>query len=124
TWNKGLDLLVRAFAVVKSRGRAARLVIKDQRALYGASLDYLLRTVQRAFPSLLSADVLSSIVVIGDNLPQEKLRLLFGAADCYVSPYRAEGFNLPVLEAIACGTPAIVTAGGATDDYCNDAVAV
>ena len=44
-------------------------------------------------------------------------------ADCYVSPYRAEGFNLPVLEAIACGTPVIVTEGGATDDFCPDGVA-
>ncbi len=40
-----------------------------------------------------------------------------------MSPYRAEGFNLPVLEAIACGTPVIVTRGGATDDFCNDKVA-
>ena len=29
-----------------------------------------------------------------------------------------------MLEAIACGVPTIVTAGGATDDFCNDAVSV
>jgi glycosyltransferase involved in cell wall biosynthesis len=35
----------------------------------------------------------------------------------YVSPYRAEGFNLPVLEAMACGLRCVVTGGGATDDF-------
>jgi glycosyltransferase involved in cell wall biosynthesis len=37
-----------------------------------------------------------------------------------VSPYRAEGFNLPVLEAAACGLPVICTRGGATDDFVMD----
>jgi glycosyltransferase involved in cell wall biosynthesis len=42
---------------------------------------------------------------------------LLRAADCYVSPYLAEGFNLPVLEAAACGVPVVCTEGGATDDF-------
>ena len=48
-----------------------------------------------------------------------EMRELYCLADTYVSPYRAEGFNLPVIEAIACGTPVIVTQGGATDDFCE-----
>jgi glycosyltransferase involved in cell wall biosynthesis len=48
------------------------------------------------------------------------MALLYQAADVYVSPYRAEGFNLPVLEAMACGLPVICTAGGATDDFVNE----
>jgi hypothetical protein len=44
---------------------------------------------------------------------------VYGAADVYVSPYRAEGFNLPVLEAMACGLPTLTTKGGPTDDFCN-----
>ena len=42
---------------------------------------------------------------------------IYHAADGYVSPYRAEGFNLPVLEACACGTPVICTKGGPTDVF-------
>jgi glycosyltransferase involved in cell wall biosynthesis len=42
---------------------------------------------------------------------------LYNLADAYVTPYRAEGFNLPACEAQACGTPVIATQGGATDDF-------
>jgi glycosyltransferase involved in cell wall biosynthesis len=123
-WNKGLDLLVRAFAAVRLRGRKVRLILKDQGDLYGVSSIQMLRDLRREHPALLTADVLNAILVVSANLSPAKLRLLYGVADCYVSPYRAEGFNLPVLEAIACGTPAIVTAGGATDDFCDARVAM
>ncbi len=49
---------------------------------------------------------------------------LYRAADACVSPYRAEGFNLPVLEAAASGLPVICTAGGATDDFVSDSFAL
>jgi glycosyltransferase involved in cell wall biosynthesis len=62
--------------------------------------------------------------VVSGSLDQSQLRALYGVADAYVSPYRAEGFNLPVLEAMACGTPVIVTGGGATDDFCPPALSV
>jgi glycosyltransferase involved in cell wall biosynthesis len=45
---------------------------------------------------------------------------LYQVANAYVSPYRAEGFNLPVLEAAACGIPIICTRGGPTDDFVTD----
>jgi len=43
--------------------------------------------------------------------------VLYNVADAYVTPYRAEGFNLPALEAQSCGTPVVATRGGATDDF-------
>jgi glycosyltransferase involved in cell wall biosynthesis len=49
-----------------------------------------------------------------------RMARLYHAADCYVSSYLAEGFNLPVLEAAACGLPVICTAGGSTDDFVTD----
>jgi glycosyltransferase involved in cell wall biosynthesis len=122
-WNKGVDLLLRAFAVLRSRGRRVRLLVKDLRGVYGISVNDMLPKVAAVCEPLRNADTLSAMSVIAGNLSRGQLRQLFGAADCYVSPYRAEGFNLPVLEAIACGTPVIVTRGGATDDFCNDKVA-
>jgi glycosyltransferase involved in cell wall biosynthesis len=48
------------------------------------------------------------------------MAMLYQLADAYVSPYRAEGFNLPVLEAAACGIPIICTGGGPTDDFVTE----
>ena len=45
------------------------------------------------------------------------MKALCNACAAYISPYRAEGFNLPPLEAAACGLPILVTQGGPTDDY-------
>lgn len=42
---------------------------------------------------------------------------LYKASDVYVSPYMAEGFNLPVLEAVACGLPIVVTEGGPVQEW-------
>ena len=53
--------------------------------------------------------------------PDEKLPLLYQGAEAFAFPSLAEGFGLPILEAMACGTPVICsdttampeTAGGA-----------
>ncbi|GCL65941.1 glycosyltransferase family 4 protein [Pseudaquabacterium pictum] len=124
TWNKGLDLLVKAFARVRKQHPRTRLLLKDHKALYGIGADRTLAQVARANPGLIDNQVLAGISVVSGSLDQTQLRALYGVADAYVSPYRAEGFNMPVLEAMACGTPVIVTGGGATDDFCPPALSV
>ena len=123
TWNKGLDLLIIAFAQLRQGCPRARLLIKENRGLYGVGVDSIVANVQRMQPELLDCAALAGISIISDSLGQQQLRTLYAVADAYVSPYRAEGFNLPVLEAMACGTPVIVTDGGATDDFCPAALA-
>lgn len=41
---------------------------------------------------------------------------LYGGALAFAFPSQYEGFGLPVLEAIACGTPAVVTMGSSMDE--------
>jgi glycosyltransferase involved in cell wall biosynthesis len=42
-------------------------------------------------------------------------------ADAFAYPSLAEGFGLPVLEALACGTPTVTTTGSAPEEVAGDA---
>jgi glycosyltransferase involved in cell wall biosynthesis len=117
--NKGIDLLLRAFFEIHQRHPGARLVLKDEKNLYGLSGVAVVQDAMKRYPQLSNQGFLDAIKLLSVTLPLAEMRELYCLADSYVSPYRAEGFNLPVIEAIACGTPVIVTAGGATDDFCE-----
>lgn len=121
--NKGIDILVKSFARLALRVPNVRLVLKDQSTLYGIQAQQVVQDCLRTLTAEESAAVVQRAVILNQNLDLSQLRLLHGAADCYVSPYRAEGFNLPVLEAMGCGTPVIVTGGGATDEFVRDSSA-
>jgi glycosyltransferase involved in cell wall biosynthesis len=115
TWNKGLDILLAAFAHVLETERGVRLVLKGADALYPSQ--HLVREALASLPARARETVTSSLVYEGRTLSAQGIAHLIGAADCYVAPYRAEGFNMPVLEAMACGVPVICTAGGPTDEF-------
>jgi glycosyltransferase involved in cell wall biosynthesis len=63
------------------------------------------------------------ITYLGGSFSNEQMAKLYHVADAYVSPYRGEGFNIPVLEAAAAGLPIICTRGGPTDDFVTDSFA-
>jgi len=116
--NKGIDLLLRGFARVCRKFPYARLILKGMDRLYDS------RGLLLNFIRTLSADdqklVLQRMTYLGDSLSHSAMATLYQVADAYVSPYRAEGFNLPVLEAAACGIPIICTHRGPTDDFVTD----
>ena len=118
-WNKGMDLVIQAYFAARKSNTNIRLLIKDQQALYGLSAIGMMKTLLAEGKIDLNNESVESIRVLPQTLGIEQLRTLYNVADYYLSPYRAEGFNLPVIEAIACGTKVIVTEGGATDDFCD-----
>jgi glycosyltransferase involved in cell wall biosynthesis len=124
TWNKGIDKLLRAFAIVHRKYPTAVLVLKDQSNLYGIDARDVVAETRDKYPAEFSSAALSKVAVISSNLTVAELAVLYNMCDAYVSPYRAEGFNLTPLEAAACGAPIIVTGGGATDDYCDPSFAL
>lgn len=48
-------------------------------------------------------------IIFTDYVPQKDMSFLYSAADIFVYPSIYEGFGLPPLEAMSCGTPVIVS---------------
>lgn len=115
-WNKGLDVLIKSFALARQQNPHLKLVLKDQRSTYLVNSESYVTQVLSDM-GMANQSILDSIKIISGHLTLPQLNSLYNLADAYVTPYRAEGFNLPALEAQACGTPVIATAGGATDDF-------
>ncbi len=115
-WNKGLDVLITAFAKARQKNKRLKLLLKDQRSTYLMNSDsYVQQTLQNI--GFNNAETIDSIRLLSGHLNLAQLNSLYNIADAYITPYRAEGFNLPALEAQTCGTPVIATSGGATDDF-------
>ena len=53
--------------------------------------------------------------------PEALLHTLMERATVFVFPSRGEGFGLPPLEAMALGTPVVVSTAGALPEVCGDA---
>ncbi len=107
-WRYGIDLLIRAFALLEPS--VARLVIVGagpQRAEYEALVQELGLQGRVEFPGWVD--------------PAEIPRT-YRAFDVFVAPSRIEAFGVAVLEAAACGLPAVVTKVGGLPEVVEDGV--
>jgi glycosyltransferase involved in cell wall biosynthesis len=111
---KNIETLVRAFGrLLRAGGPEATLAIAGQ--ALGAD--------QRLFPdldALLAQERLESQVRRID-VSHADGPLLYSAATAFAYPSRYEGFGLPPLEAMACGTPTVVAAASSLPEVVGDA---
>ena len=56
-----------------------------------------------------------------ESVPDDDLPALYSAATCLAYPSLAEGFGLPILEAMACGTPVLTSTCSAMPEVAGDA---
>ena len=110
---KGPDVLLEAYRAAFAGRDDVTLVVKDFGAggVYGSTDRSNLRTYA-------DAGLLPRTVLLEDELSGDEMAALYRSCDALVHPYRGEGFAMPVLEAMACGLPVVVTAGGPTDEFC------
>ena len=107
--------VLQAFAVLRARQPQAQLVIAG-----GASLlDH--DRYAREFTEALAASGLrvgpGADVVITGTVADDEMPALFRAADVLVMASLREGFGLVVLEALACGTPVVVSRQAPFTEY-------
>src|SRR5207253_5081449 len=62
-----------------------------------------------------------SHVIALDYIPRDALPAIYSGASVFVYPSRYEGFGLPVLEAMSCGAPVVVSSDEALAELVEDA---
>jgi glycosyltransferase involved in cell wall biosynthesis len=105
TSRKGFDLVWDAFAKEQHRMPDAELVVKA----FPTTSGFIWDEIYKKRKGVRIIDKIMTTREIGD---------LMRSCDALVAPSRAEGFGIPVLEAMSCGLPVIVPNGTAMDDFC------
>lgn len=108
---KNIPRLIEAFASLKKQGGIEhKLVVTGKK---GWLYNNIFLTVTRTG--------LDNEVIFTDYVPDQDLPLLISGADLFVYPSLYEGFGLPPLEAMACGTPVITSNLSSLPEVVGDA---
>ena len=79
------------------------------------------RGPSKRLAALMRTPALNSRLITLEYLSGMELRALYSAAQCFLFPSLYEGFGLPPLEAMACGTPVVTSGIGAPAEVCGPA---
>jgi glycosyltransferase involved in cell wall biosynthesis len=107
---KNLTVLLEAYQHLLDQGSELRLVIAGKKGwLY------------RGFFERLHDLGLEDQLVFPGFVPEADLPALYSAAEMFVFPSLYEGFGLPVLEAMACGTAVVSSNAASLPEVAGDA---
>jgi glycosyltransferase involved in cell wall biosynthesis len=114
--HKNVPRLVEAFAVVREQ-MASHPVYKDLRlVIIGDTISQYPLVRQTVIKSRVE-----HVVRFLGFVPFETLRCFYEMAAAFVFPSRYEGFGLPPLEAMACGTPVVTSNVSSLPEVVDDA---
>ncbi|NLW72344.1 MAG: glycosyltransferase family 4 protein [Chloroflexi bacterium] len=95
--NYGVDDLARAFIKAAHTNPDLRLILLND------------GSQAKEIRQILHDGGILSKVYFGDKVANEDLLKYYGAADVYVSPSHVDGSSVSLMEALACGLPALVS---------------
>jgi glycosyltransferase involved in cell wall biosynthesis len=127
TQNKGILLILEVLnCIVNKMGKTHyKLMLKGMGDLYQTKTFLELYMEEMVKKGIIMRNEMVTllekhIIFTDKTLSYEKINDLYNAADMYVSPYLAEGFNMTTLEALSAGLPVLVPMTGSTKEYIED----
>lgn len=117
TGNKGIGQILQSIFVLTRIQKNVKLILKGMADLYD-SKTFLMSNFNSN--SEIDLFIESHIIYLEKTLSFKGLNNLYNCADYYLSPYLAEGFNIPVLESLAANCKVIVSDQGSTSDFVNE----
>jgi glycosyltransferase involved in cell wall biosynthesis len=102
---------------------ASHTARKNLRALVALSRDVDVLVAGGHRPQFAAEEGLEGLTLLG-HVPDAELPGLYAGAQAFVLPSSYEGFGLPLLEAMACGTPVVCTDAGALPETAGGAALV
>lgn len=106
--NKGFDLLIDAFAVVHEKMPNTRLRLPVGTETEETTEDPMLDELKEKIRS----HGLEDCVELRQSLPDEDMPDFYRSGDVFCLPSRYEPFGMTAIEAMACGTPTVITVHG------------
>lgn len=129
TGNKGIVELFIALTVCICRlnMKHLKLILKGMNDLYQSEnfvVNYMKETIKQNVLKQEEVDYVleNNVIFFNKTLTFNNLSNIYNACDVYISPYKAEGFNLTVLESLACGMDVIVSDNGSTKFFVDDII--
>jgi mannosylfructose-phosphate synthase len=106
--NKGYDLLIDAMPVLVARQPEANLYL----AVGGTDLNPKEQAILDDLKERAAKTGCGDRIKFGSFIPDDQLAAYYRAADLFVLCSRYEPFGMTAIEAMACGTPTVVTVHG------------
>lgn len=117
-WNKNIPNLLHAFKQISVSIKDAKLVLVGK-----AFLNTTTPEVRQIDALISRLHIQESVKKLG-YVSNEDLSGLYTRATCTVVPSFAEGFGLPILEAMKCGSPVVAARGSSLSEIAGPAISV
>jgi glycosyltransferase involved in cell wall biosynthesis len=108
---KNLRRLIEAFATLRAAGTITQRLVLVGKNLWRES---------EVFAAIRARGLVDEVVATG-YVPDADLPAIYSAADVFVYPSLYEGFGVPPLEAMSCGTPVIASNSSSLPEVVGDA---
>jgi len=116
-YRKGIDIILKAFTEEFTKDEKTELVLMcDSIRMFNQNFNIYKELWNKRLP-----ENRATIQIIEGIIPEyNKMGQVYTSCDAFINPTRGEGWNLPLIEAMACGLPCITTNWSAHTEFANE----